>query len=246
MKENIVFIHGLTGSRRAFKKQMDYFSHEYNTYAYDLPGHGKDRGQEADFSLEHLMGQLEELYERKGIEKAHICSISYGCYPSTIFYEKWKGKVSSLCYIGGHYNSDSALSRVLQHFWIHDYGNYTEWLRNYSRDLFPKSSVMDPYAIISSKLYYKYGHDLHEKVLKDAIGHRLHYDLRSDLMKVAIPVLWIMGDHDQLFKSSITDLKEVIPHAEYKEIPHSGHAANMFRPIAFRRMYEEFLKKNQA
>ncbi|MGD6816398.1 alpha/beta fold hydrolase [Metabacillus sp. 113a] len=241
MKETIIFIHGLTGSKRAFRKQIDYFSHHFNTYAYDLLGHGEDRGRQTDFSLEGLTRQLEELYEREQIEKAHLCSISYGCYPSTIFAAKYKEKVSSLCYIGGHYNSDSPLTYVLQHFREHQYENYPEWLRRYSKDLFPKSGVVDPYALISSKLYYKYGLELHEDVLKKAIDHRLEYDLRSDLEKIEVPVLWVMGDHDNLFKSGITDLGEVVPHAVYKEIPHTGHAANMFRPYAFRRMYAEFL-----
>ncbi|WP_338779046.1 alpha/beta hydrolase [Metabacillus sp. FJAT-52054] len=245
MKENIVFIHGLTGSRRAFKKQMDYFSHKYNTYAYDLLGHGEDRGEITDFSLDGLVAQLEELYEREGIEKAHLCSISYGCYPSTIFASWYKEKVSSLCYIGGHYNSDSPLKLVLQHFRDNRYSDYPDWLRRYSKDLFPKSGVVDPYALISTRLYYKYGLELHEDVLKKAIEHRLDYDLKADLKQVDVPVLWIMGDHDNLFKSSITDLDEVIPHAFYKEIPHTGHAANMFRPFAFRRMYAEFLQGKQ-
>ncbi|MBS2971005.1 alpha/beta hydrolase [Metabacillus sp. KIGAM252] len=245
MMENIVFIHGLTGSRRAFKKQIDYFSRKYNTYAYDLLGHGEDRGKKTDFSLDGLVAQLEELYEREGIEKAHLCSISYGCYPSTIFASKYKEKVSSLCYIGGHYNSDSPLTYVLQHFHDNRYNDYPDWLRRYSKDLFPKSGVVDPYALISTKLYYKYGLELHEDVLKKAIEHRLDYDLKADLKQVGVPVLWIMGDHDNLFKSSITDLDEVIPHAFYKEIPHTGHAANMFRPFAFRRMYAEFLQGKQ-
>lgn len=241
MKEAIVFIHGLTGNSRAFKKQLGYFDEDYNTFAYDLIGHGEDKGKPVEFTLERLTGQLEELFEKENIEKGHICTISYGCYPAAIFAARHQEKVASLCFIGGHYNSDSPLSAVLKHYWDHDYGSYQEWLKHYSHDLFPKSNLVDPYAIISTRVYYKYGYDLHEKVLKEAISHRLHYDLRADLMKLHVPVLWIMGDHDQLFKSSIEDLQDVIPHAIYKELPHSGHAASMFRPYAFRRVYENFL-----
>ncbi|MTH54691.1 alpha/beta fold hydrolase [Bacillus mangrovi] len=246
MKETIVFIHGLTGSRKAFKKQIDYFSHFYNTHAYDLLGHGENLDKTTDFTLHGLVSQLEQLFEQKEITKAHLCSISYGCYPATIFAVKRKEKVQSLCYIGGHYNSDSPLSYVLRHFKENSYSSYSDWLKRYSRDLFPNSSAVDPYAIISTRIYYRYGLHLKENILKRAIDHRLDYDLKKDLKQITVPVLWVMGDHDNLFKSSIIDLDEVIPHVFYKEIPHTGHAANMFRPFAFRRLYAEFLRKGKG
>jgi pimeloyl-ACP methyl ester carboxylesterase len=101
--------------------------------------------------------------------------------------------------------------------------------------------MIDPYWIISHKIYYKYGLQLADNVLIDAIYHRLNYDLRSDLTKLTMPVLWIMGDHDHLYKTSLTDLETVIPHVIYKEMKHAGHAANMFRPSCFNDLYEEFL-----
>ncbi|MBD1378759.1 alpha/beta fold hydrolase [Metabacillus arenae] len=242
MKENIVFIHGLTGSKRAFHKEIDYFGHDYHTYAYDLVGHGKERGKAVEFTLDNLVKQLDILFEQEEIEKAHICSLSYGCYPSTIFSSKWKERVLSLCYIGGHYNSNSPLFEVFRHYWDSSNEDYSKWLKNYSEDLFPKEGVLDPYSFISAKLYYKYGLELDKGILKKAIGHRLEYDLRSDLKTINVPVLWVMGDHDSLYKSSIEDLTTVIPHVQYKEIHHAGHAANLFRPTAFKRIYEEFLK----
>ncbi|MDE3840117.1 alpha/beta hydrolase [Bacillus methanolicus] len=241
MKEKIVFIHGLTGRKRAFHKEIDYFSQAYHTYAYDLLGHGEDRGKPVEFTLDNLVEQLEILFDQEGIEKAHICSLSYGCYPATIFANKWKENVLSLCYIGGHYNSPSPLFAVFQHYWDTSSENYSTWLKNYARDLFPKEGVVDPYSLVSSKVYYKYGLELDKGILKEAIGHRLFYDLRRDLKNINVPVLWVMGDHDFLYKSSIADLKKVIPHVQYKEIPHAGHTANLFRPKSFKKIYEDFL-----
>jgi pimeloyl-ACP methyl ester carboxylesterase len=220
---------------------MEYFEQRFNTFSYDLLGHGEDRGKVVDFTLENLVLQLEDFFEQEGLKEAHICSLSYGCYPSTIFANRWKRKVKSLCFIGGHYNSPSELFDVLKHYWEIRYEDYPTWLKKYSHDIYPKESILDPYSIISNKIYYKYGLELDENILKNAIHHRLQYDLRSDLSKLTIPILWVMGDHDSLYKSTLTDLKSVIPHVIYKEIKHAGHAANMFRPIVFREMYEEFL-----
>jgi pimeloyl-ACP methyl ester carboxylesterase len=241
MEENIIFIHGLTGKKSAFKRQMEYFGQQYNTYSYQLLGHGEDRGKYVDFTLENLVKQLEDFFEQEGLKEAHICSLSYGCYPSTIFARKWKNKVKSLCFIGGHYNSPSQLFDVFQHYWEIRNEDYQTWLKRYAHDIYPKESMIDPYSIISKKIYVKYGLELDENILKNAIHHRLHYDLRSDLERIHVPILWVMGDHDFLYKSTLKDIKVIIPHVIYKEIKHAGHAANMFRPSCFRDMYEEFL-----
>ncbi|MGM7723265.1 alpha/beta fold hydrolase [Metabacillus sp. Hm71] len=246
MKENIIFIHGLTGTKNAFNKQKKHFDHSFNTYSYDLLGHGEDRGKVVDFTLDNLVAQLENLFEREGLNEAHLCSLSYGCYPSILFANKWKRKVNSLCFIGGHYNSPSPLFDVFKHYWEIRNEDYPSWLRKYSHDIYPKESVIDPYSIISRKIYYRYGLELDENILKIAIYHRLTYDLRSDISKISVPVLWVMGDHDSLYKSTLTDLETLLPHVIYKEIKHAGHAANMFRASCFNEMYEEFLHSNSA
>lgn len=241
MKENIVFIHGLTGKKRAFLKQMKYFSKEYNTFAYDLLGHGEDRGKPVQFTLENLVKQLEIFFEIEGIEQAHICSLSYGCYPSTIFAKKWGQKVCSLCYIGGHYNSPSPLLEVFRYYWDCRNENYALWLKKYSHALYPKKGIVDPYSTISRVVFHKFGLELHEGILREALEHRLYYDLRSDLKKISVPVLWVMGDHDFLYKSCLGDLKKLLPHMKYREIPHAGHAANLFQTNYFNRIYDRFL-----
>lgn len=241
MKETIIFIHGLTGTTQAFKKQMEYFSDHFYTFSYSLLGHGEDRGQFVDFTLENLVRQLEDLYIQKELQDAHICSLSYGCYPSTIFAKKWPEKVKSLCYIGGHYNSSSLLFSIFKVYWKKRHEKYSDWLRQYSHDIYPKGGMLDPYAAISRKIYYKYGLELDESILKRAVDHRLTYDLRSDIRKLKVPVLWVMGEHDRLYKTSLYDLNTLLPHVVYKEIKHAGHAANLFRPNCFSDLYAEFL-----
>lgn len=241
MKESIIFIHGLTGSKRAFKKQIEYFNQDYHTYTYDLLGHGEHIGKHVHFTLDNLVKQLEAFYDANGIKEAHICSLSYSCYPSAIFANKWKERVKSLCFIGGHYNAPSKLLDVLRFYWNTRDEDYDTWLKKYSNDIYPTESILDLYSAISKRIYYKFGLKLDEQILKNAIWHRLNYDLRSHLERVTTPVLWVMGEYDSLYKSTLTDLKSIIPHVIYKEIKHAGHAANLFRPNCFRDIYENFL-----
>lgn len=245
MKETIIFIHGLTGTKRAFKKQMEYFHSTFHTYSYDLIGHGEHKGKNHEFTLENLVMQLEDFYEQNGIQEAHLCSLSYGCYPSAIFANKWGKKVKSLCFIGGHYNAQSQLFNVFQHYWKTRDEEYSTWLQNYANDIYPKVNRMDPYSAISKKIYYKYALELDQHIIKTALHHRLQFDLRTVLTHLSVPVLWVMGEHDTLYKSALVELNQVIPHVIYKEIKYAGHAANLFRPTCFQKIYENFLESHQ-
>ena len=73
-KETIIFIHGLVGNRRAFKKEQKRFSSSYNIITYDLLGHGDDKGEAIDFSLQRLVDQLLNLYEQEGIKSTYLCA----------------------------------------------------------------------------------------------------------------------------------------------------------------------------
>ncbi|MFZ3589665.1 alpha/beta fold hydrolase [Bacillus sp. DJP31] len=243
MKETIVFIHGLTGTKRAFRKQIDHFKEDYKVYSYDLIGHGQYIGKnDVEFTLEQLVKQLERIFQENGIEKAHLCSLSYGCYPSIIFANKWREKVQSMCCIGGHYNSPSSLFSVFQDFWDKRSEPYELWLKKYTNAIYPKNRILDPYAIISRKVYYQFALDLKPDILINAIEHRLKYDLKNDLKQLQIPILWVMGDHDPLYKSCLQELDKINPQVFYKELKHAGHAANLFRPYCFSSLYEEFLQ----
>ncbi|WP_242220883.1 alpha/beta fold hydrolase [Bacillus cereus group sp. BfR-BA-01380] len=246
-KKTIIFIHGLVGNRRAFKKECKLFSSSYNIITYDLLGHGDDKGQAIDFSLNQLVGQLSDLYEKEGIQQAHICALSYGCYIATIFAHKYPEKVLSLCHIGGHYNNPSILFNVFQKFWEKRNNEYSSWLYQYASTIFPSGILKaNPFAIVSKNIYYRFGLQLHSSIIRESLRHRLEFDLKSRLRELTQPILWVMGEHDHLYKSCLFDLKSILPNVSYKEIPLAGHAANIFRPNYFYDLYSQFLRDTSS
>jgi pimeloyl-ACP methyl ester carboxylesterase len=241
-KETIIFIHGLVGNHRAFKKECKLFSPHYNIITYDLLGHGEDKGQAIDFSLERLVEQLSDVYTKEGIKQAHLCTLSYGCYIGILFAHSYPEKVLSLCHIGGHYNNPSDLYDVFKKFWDKRDMKYSAWLYQYASTIFPAGITSgNPFALISKNIYYRFGLKLHPSIILESLRHRLEFDLKSRLQELTHPILWVMGEYDQLYKSCLVDLKTILPHVLYKEIPLAGHAANLFRPNYFYDLYSRFL-----
>ncbi|CKG24536.1 2-succinyl-6-hydroxy-2%2C4-cyclohexadiene-1-carb oxylate synthase [Streptococcus pneumoniae] len=182
------------------------------------------------------------LYEKEGIQKAHICALSYGCYISTIFAQMHPEKVLSICHIGGHYNNPSLLYNVFQKFWEKRGDDYSKWLSQYANTIFPSGILKaSPFAVISRNIYYRFGLQLHSSIIAQSLRHRLEFDLKSKLKSLPHPILWVMGEHDHLYKSCLFDLKSILPNVLYKEIPLAGHAANLFRPNYFHDLYARFL-----
>jgi len=241
--ETIIFVHGLVGNRNAFKREYQYFCSDYQVVGYDLLGHGSDRGKEISFSLENLLAQLHDVYRQAGVEKAHLCTLSYGCYIANLFAAEYPEKVLSLCHIGGHYNNPSQLFDVFQSYWERIDDEYLLWLHQYSDAINPSvKGAFNPFALLSNAVYYKLGRQLYPTVLKDALGHRVLFDMKTCLATLKQPMLWVMGGYDHLYKTCLYDLDKIVPHVQYKELPLAGHAANIFRPGYFQKQYAEFLR----
>ena len=66
-EEWIVFVHGIGGSTKTWKKQIDDFSEHYNLLLLDLPGHGL---------------HASKIIRKVDAQKLHDCfPVIYACFP---------------------------------------------------------------------------------------------------------------------------------------------------------------------
>jgi pimeloyl-ACP methyl ester carboxylesterase len=67
------------------------------------------------------------------------------------------------------------------------------------------------------------------------------YDLTSELARMTVPVLLIVGDEDDPCLDASVMLKQTIPRAGLWMVPRTGHAVNLEEPAAFNHAVQEFL-----
>jgi pimeloyl-ACP methyl ester carboxylesterase len=239
----IIFVHGLGGSHRAFRKDAAALGDRYRVVRYYLVGHGAERGVAAEFTVDALVAQLSEVHSTVADAPVHLCSLSYGCYITTLFAARHPDRVASLCHIGGHYNNPSRLFDVYDEFWARRHEPYEHWIRDYAEAINPvEPGVPRFYAVTSRTMFQKSVESLHPSRVVDSIGHRLSVDLKAAIVEVGVPTLWAVGEYDLLYRSPIYDLAEVAPNAQFAEIKRAGHAANHFRPREFQACYSAFLE----
>lgn len=78
-EEWVVFIHGLGGSTKTWKKQIDSFSQRYNLLLLDLPGHGCNAENTIHkVDTQKLHAGIRETMDHLGISRAHFVGLSLG------------------------------------------------------------------------------------------------------------------------------------------------------------------------
>lgn len=236
----VVFVHGLGGSRRAFKREFARLSSTHCVVAYDLVGHGEDRGRTAGLDLEDLIAQLLQIVDQADCP-VNICALSYGSYVANTFASRFPEKVASVCVIGGHYNNPSRLFDVFEEQWRRRDAPYAQWLLGYARAINPEEAEGAGVARLSREIFLRSTRTLHPTVVIDALRHRLEMDMKATLRTLRLPMLWVMGEYDELYRSCTWDLREVVPTARYVEFEKTGHAANLLEPRRFIAEYVRFL-----
>ena len=67
--------------------------------------------------------------------------------------------------------------------------------------------------------------------------------LGSDLSRLAVPALVVVGEHDSPSREPCRQLAELLPDAELVVVPGAGHVVNLARPDAFNEALLGFLRR---
>lgn len=239
--EPIIFIHGLVGNHRVFREQLSYFSEKYQVVAYDYIGHGENHTP-IPFTLDNLVEELNRIYKVAGIEKAHLCSLSFGTYIASSFASYYPDKVLSLCNIGGYYNSPSPLLDAFQLVWENRDLEYRAFVELFANTVFPSgSNAPESLNIIARKVFVNNAIKTDPNILIETVRLMLDYEIPNLLKKIDHPFLWVVGEYDYLFKTCLNDLYNLLPQVRFVDLPRSGHVAHVYQPELFQEIYEGFL-----
>ena len=239
-KETIIFLHGIVGNKNAFKQEMETLENQYHCFAYDFYNSSDLVGKE--FSLEFLVDQLYFHFIKEKIEKAHLCTLSFGCIVATAFAKRYPDRVMSMTFVGGylcnvpsqyHWNVEHVLAGKEQL-------DYEKWI-DYCASLLNPNSVH--LAEDSEKIYRDYALQLEPDIFEQALRIQLEFESSSTLAGIHLPILWVMGEYDELFKGTLMTLHQLIPHVEYCELKHAGHAAHAHQHVQFTNVFQSFLKR---
>lgn len=95
----LILLHGLSGSSKSWKPQINAFKDHFHILALDLIGHGNSPGLEMKKYCGSMMAnQIRLLMDKLNIDKAHFLGISLGTIVEQYFAGLFPERVISLIY----------------------------------------------------------------------------------------------------------------------------------------------------
>jgi pimeloyl-ACP methyl ester carboxylesterase len=244
--EWVTFVHGAGGSSSIWFKQVRSFSAQFNVLILDLRGHGDSQpvvkyASNETYTFDAITCDIVEVIDHLNIETSHFIGVSLGTILIRNLAEKNPNRVQSMIMVGAIMKFDFR-SQVLIKLGavFKSVIPYMLLYKLFAFIIMPRKSHKDSRLLFvneAKKMYQK--EFVRWFKLTSGINTLLRFFRDND---IKIPTLYIMGEEDYLFLSSIK--KMVTKHSESTllVIEKCGHVANVEQPEKFNAKTIQFIK----
>jgi 3-oxoadipate enol-lactonase len=237
--EALILIHGLGGSGRSWRHQIEELSPAYRVIAMDLRGHGQSgyRSEEA-ISIRSLADDVISLLHGLGIEQGHFCGHSLGGMIVLEIYVRAGSVMRSLILADttAFFPPPHILGEFLSRF---DHLDMPAWARFMAPRLLRRGApaalteeVVETISAASRAVY------------RQALIAAFQADYRWLLSVIDLPTLTLVGEEDQATPWGYARyLQSRIRNSSLQVVPKAGHLSHQENPQEFHRQLRAHLKR---
>ena len=238
----LIFLHGIGGAARAWRRQLAKFGDRFRAIAWDMPGYGGSAPL-ASVSIAALAEALQQFLEQLGATKPVLVGHSIG----GMIVQKWLVQPHNL-------PRAVVLAQTSPAFGKAD----GEWQKSFiSARLGPLDRGETMKSLAPSLVKELVGDDPDPngmELARECMGSvpeasyrammlaLIGFDQRSTLGSISVPTLLLSGSKDNNAPAPMmAKTASYIPGAQYVELAGVGHLANLERPDAFDKALGDFL-----
>lgn len=241
----VVFVHGIGGSTKTWKKQIKDFSKDYNLLLLDLPGHGKSDSL-PQLSIQSVNAAIVEVMDHAGIASADFVALSLGTMVASYFAVQYPERVKSLIQGGATLRVDG----------------FNKFLMNVAESIKKVFPCRMMYNIFARVIMPKKNHSVSRKIFvreslkmkRKDFSHWVHYlhesvnpgKLLQGLKKLNIKMYFISGQEDVCFLRGVKKCVELLPQSTLSVIQKCGHVCTIEKAREFNCMALLFLRRERA
>ncbi len=252
----ILFIHEYAGDYLSWEPQLRYFSRRYRCIAYNARGYPpSDVPEQAGaYGQDQATDDAYRVLTHLDIGRAHIVGLSMGGFATAHFGMRHGAASRSLVIGGCGYGSAPE-----------EHATFAGWCReNADRiDQIGMAEFGPPYfdtparETLKRKVPREFDESLRRFCEHSKIGAAMHmrhvqgerpslWDFEDRLGALAMPVLIVNGDVDEMCHRTGAYLKGIIPDSGHWMLPDTGHALNLEEPELFNQGLERFFAAAEA
>jgi len=230
----LIFLHGIGGAARAWRRQLATFGHRFRAIAWDMPGYGGSAPL-ASVSIAALADALQEFIEQLGATRPILVGHSIG----GMIVQKWLVQFPKLARAVvlaqtspafGKADGDWQKSFIAARLGPLDRG---ETMKSLAPSLV-KELVGDDPDPEGMELARECMGNVAEASYRAMMLALIGFDQRSALKNISVPALLLSGSNDNNAPAPMMAKTAThIPSAQYVELTGVGHLANLERPDAF-------------
>ncbi|WP_157285601.1 alpha/beta fold hydrolase [Bradyrhizobium yuanmingense] len=238
----LIFLHGIGGAARAWRRQLATFGDRFRAIAWDMPGYGGSAPL-ASVSIAALAEALQQFIAQLGVSRPVLVGHSIG----GMIVQKWLVQFPNLARAVvlaqtspafGKADGDWQKSFIAARLGPLDRG---ETMKSLAPSLV-KELVGDDPDPNGMEIARECMGSVPEASYRAMMLALIGFDQRSTLGNISVPTLLLSGSKDNNAPAPMmAKTATYIPGAEYVELPGVGHLANLERPEAFDEALGRFL-----
>ena len=114
--EMVLFLHGIGGNKKNWKNNVNFFSKNFLTVAWDTRGYGDSDDYNGELDFDNILDDLKKVIDFFKKTRAHIVGLSMGGQIATLFYDKYPNYVKTLTLCDTHFGLSNLSPTEIEKF----------------------------------------------------------------------------------------------------------------------------------
>jgi 3-oxoadipate enol-lactonase len=239
----VVFVHGFPFSHAMWDEQVRVAGTRHRTISYDVRGHGRSDVGDGQYTIEGHVDDLLALLKEVHVDRPVVVGLSMGGYITLRALERdqERFRAAVLCDTRSEADTNEAKLRRF---------SVVSAVKRIGSEAFGKEFVKAVFApgaehrvpAAVTMIHSTIAHTPPLSIAGTQLALASRTDTTSSLPHLTLPVLILVGEHDQTTPVSAAQaMHALIPGSRLAVVPNAAHMSNLENPEFFNRQLLEFL-----
>jgi len=239
----LLLIHALPFDHHLWMYQVAHLSSWFRTIAVDVRGWGRSGKPREEFSLRDMCGDVLGVLRDEGVSQSLVMGCSIGSKMALTLAIDHPEIFKGVVLVGGQSGPQNQFDhRIKGYLEAAASGTLASYHRAHLAHGLSKTFAESALGRHLIDAFVERGRVLDAESIAQVFGALTHSDLTSHLAGFTTPILIVNGEHDSAREGG-TRTASLIPGAEHRILPDTGHCCFLEDPVHFDALILDFFQR---